>query len=516
MAFFLLVKNYCRQRRLLSRVALVIIAVCLVTAIWFLLPTVRYRPGKDPALVRAARDINEYEIKAKFDPEAKSLSCSQRVIYRNNSGRELTHLYFHLYANAFKYEERPVFPPDEMERAYPKGFSSGFIDILGITVNDVNAYYILGGYSEDIMMIILNEPLKTDDRVSIEFDYTVWLPNCLGRFGYGDNTIKAANWYPIASVYDDQGWHLNRYHSIGDPFYSDIANYRVTLDMPDDYVIASTGDILKKKKYGGGIRWEIEAEAVRDFVFLAGTDFKVSSVEVDGTRVNSYYFTDTYGLKALDYAANAIKIFNRIFGKYPYRQFSVVESDFYIGGMEYPNLVMIDHNLYNSQSLEFLEIVTVHETAHQWWYGLVGNNQVDDAWLDEALTEYSTVLYYGHRYGLEKEQMMYEGHIAGGKYGFFEGYMKSLGIDETIHRPTYEFPDWITYDILVYGKGAMMFHTLRLELGDEVFYKVLQEYFKRYRFKNTDKEGLIGVLNEYTGRDWTAFLEEWLYFKIAG
>jgi len=516
--FFLHAKGCRRQGGLFTRTVPVILAlVCLAAVLQFiLLPLVKGGLGRDPAISMAAQGINEYEIEAKFDPEAKSLLCSQRVVYRNRTERELTHLYFHLYPNAFKYEEKPAFPRDEMDRAYPNGFSPGFIDIMGISIDGIESHFVLGGYCEDILMVVLNEPLKTGGRVTIEFSYLVQLPNSLWRFGYGDNTIKAANWYPIAAVYDDEGWHLNRYYSIGDPFYSDMANYRVAIDMPADYIIASTGDFIRKKEYNGSIRWEIKAEAVRDFVFLAGTGFKVSSAEVDGTTVNSYYYTDVYGQKALDYAANALKIYNRVFGKYPYRQFSVVESDFYIGGMEYPNLVMVDHGLYNSQSLEYLEIVTVHETAHQWWYGLVGNNQVDDAWLDEALTEYATALYFGHRYGPDKEQVMYRRHIAEGKYGFYEGYMKSLEIDETIHRPVYEFPDWVTYDILVYGKGAMMFHNLRQRLGDDMFYKVLREYFNRYRFKNADKEDFIGVLNEITGGDWSDFLDEWLYYRDTG
>src|SRR5699024_3207279 len=136
--------------------------------------------------------------------------------------------------------------------------------------------------------------------------------------------------------------------------------------------------------------------------------------------------------------------------KYPYSQFSVVEADFYIGGMEYPNLVMIDQSLYSDDSEEYLELVTVHETAHQWWYGVVGNNQIEEAWLDEGLTEYSTLLYYRHRYGQKKMDAISFKMIGKGKYQGLSVYTQGKEIDETIAKPIYRFSDWLTYDFLVY------------------------------------------------------------------
>src|SRR5690554_6532702 len=141
--------------------------------------------------------------------------------------------------------------------------------------------------------------------------------------------------------------------------------------------------------------------------------------------------------------------------------------------MEYPNLIMLDRSLYSGVNLNWLELVTAHETAHQWWCGLVGNDQINNSWMDEALTEYSTVLYYGLIYDSKKEMEVYNSLIGEGKYNLYKALMDTLDKDETIHKPVYEFSSLYTYDALVYGKGAMMFHQLRQELGDELFFDAL-------------------------------------------
>jgi hypothetical protein len=475
-----------------------------------------------PELLQASKGLNKYDIEVEFDPDAKRLICSQRVNYINKTGKSLTHLYFHLYPNAYKYENKPVFEKSDMVRAYPNGFSPGYLNLHKVLAAGKEVEYIIDGYSDNILMIILNEDLNTGDALNIEMEYTVQLPNCLGRFGYGDNMYKIVNWYPIACVYDEKGWNLDPYYAVGDPFYSDAANYRVSIYAPADYTIAATGEHVSKKEKGDFSLWEIYAPAVRDFAWMAGNTFQTVTRKAGRTTVTSYYYTPESGEKALDYAAESLAIFNDIFGEYPYSRFEVVESDFYIGGMEYPNLIMLDHSLYEDDS-SYLELIAVHETAHQWWYGLVGSNQIQDAWIDEGLTEYSTILYYGQRYGPDKEKEMYESIMGKGKYRMLSLLLDiyrdaandfSNGIDETIHRPVYEFSDWKIYDLLVYGKGAMLFHSLREELGDELFFKGLQRYFQEFIFKNVKKSDLINAFNKISNDNWDEFFDRWLYDEL--
>jgi hypothetical protein len=160
---------------------------------------------------------------------------------------------------------------------------------------------------------------------------------------------------------------------------------------------------------------------------------------------------------------------------------------------------------------EWLELVTVHELAHQWWYGLVGNDEVHDSWLDEGLTEYSTILYYGRRYGREEAEHKYQIYINKGKFQLFRIYRDGGDTNETIHRPLYEFKDWLEYDSLVYGKGAIMFHELRQEMGDETFFKVLREYFENNKYRNAKPKDLYKACQEVSGKSWEDFFLQWLY-----
>ncbi len=492
-----------------------ILIAALITVLAASLAAVLIRFGSEhsqnPVLLTAAKGLNSYEISVDFDPTAGMLYCNQSIVYINRTDKDITHLYFHLYPNAYKYEDKAVFPQEDMHRAYPSGFSSGYLELEEVTVNGSGCPYTIGGYSENLLMLVLDDSLAPGESTVIGMKYRVKLPHCLGRFGYGDHTYKAANWYPIACVYDKNGWNLDRYYPIGDPFYSEAANYHVTIRAPGEYIIAATGDILSRREKDGIATWTIKALAVRDFAWVTSDRFKVLSRKVGKTMVHSYYFSSN-GDKALDYGASAIEVFNDAFGEYPYKQFSIVEADFYIGGMEYPNLVMIDHSLYAQGALKWLELIIAHETAHQWWYGLVGNNQIRDAWLDEGLTEYSTVLYYGLRYGREKEDQMYREEIAMGKYRYIQELARSEpDIDQTIHKAAYEFPDWYVYDALVYGKGAVMFHGIRKRIGDEKFFEVLKKYHEKYRFTNADKDDLISLINSVTGRDWEEYFNKWLY-----
>ncbi|HZJ56800.1 MAG TPA: M1 family metallopeptidase [Clostridia bacterium] len=491
-----------KRRYLIGAVILVILCIIVPGFYHFLW-------GSGRALNRL--NPTRYEMDVTFNPNSKKIECGQRTTYINNTKTDLWTLYFHVYPNAFKSEDKPVFPAEEMDRAYPNGFSPGFMEFGEVLIDGRSTAYALEGYSDDKLMIPLDEALKPGDRLDIYLEYSVAIPNSPGRFGYSDNTYNLGNWYPILCVYDERGWNLEPYHTLGDPFYSDVSSYDVKIIAPLEFVIASTGEVVKVVRESEQNIWELKGQNVRDFAWVASQRFQASSVTVGETTVYSYYHTEEGGEKALEFGASALEIFNGLFGVYPYRNLSIVQTDFFIGGMEYPRLVMIDESLYDGNQDDWLELVTVHEVAHQWWYGLVGNDEVNDSWLDEGLTEYSTILYYGQRYGRDEEEQKYQTLINKGKLQLFRIYRDSGETDETIHRPLYQFKDWVEYDSLVYGKGAIMFHELRQEMGDTAFFGVLKEYFKENMLQNAKPEDLYRACEKITGKAWDDFFRQWLY-----
>ncbi|QIB27913.1 M1 family metallopeptidase [Caloranaerobacter azorensis] len=438
------------------------------------------------------KTLNRYFIKAEFDPVNKAIYVDEKVNYINNTGKKLKKIYFHIYPNAFKTAKTAPYFEEDFYEAYPNGFDSGYIDIKKVTVDNRKSKYNIIGRDHTILMIELEKWLENGAQITVHIQGRVKIPNSRGRFGYDKYTFNITNWYPILAVYDEDGWNLDPYYKLGDPFYSDISNYRVEFIVPSDYFPVSTGVIIDKKRLNDRLKYYIKADNVRDFAIILSNKFKKQEAWVDNIRVVSYCFDDLYKKAALQYAVDSIKVFNDLFGKYPYEEFEVVASDFYIGGMEYPNVVMIDKDIYSNEQLDILEYIIVHETAHQWWYGVVGNDQIDEPWLDESLTEYSTILYYEKKYGQEVKNKVFNQMVIN-RFNKYEDYSF---INKSINKSLKNFNSWREYSALVYQKGAISLNEFRRKIGDEKFFNILKLYFEKNMFKNAKTEDFIEICRE--------------------
>lgn len=453
-------------------------------------------------------ELSEYRILVTLDPETMTLSCQQMVRYIFQGDAPTGELVFHIYPNAFQNEDTAPFEKGMMWQAYPNGFSPGGLTVEEVSVNQHPADFSVGGEDGTLLSIPLASPISKGDSRIIEMVYTVLLPESHGRFGYGSHTINACNWYPIAAVFEHGDWRRDPYGANADPSYSDMADYQVIIDAPDGYVVASSGTLNKQSGGNGRTIWTAEAPSVRDFTFFASQGFQTATrITQNGVTVTSYHWAQDGGKRALDTAVYALDYFSRVYGPYPYPTFRVVQSDFFIGGMEYPNIVQISANLYSPGREEVLELVVAHEVAHQWWYHLVGSDSFNQPWLDEALTDYSAYLYFGERYGEDVGERVYNRYAAG-KYLARAGRWMDSG--ERINLPAADYASLTVYDALVYGKGSMMMHALRKELGDDAFFAALSQYFYDNRFTNATPRDLLDALKKATGKDYTDWLDAWL------
>ncbi len=490
----------------MKRILLAIIIITVIIALCLPLHQKLSTPSKT-----TAKDIksNQYNIHCYFDEKEKLLKGYEHLVYLNSNDVVLADIYMHLYPNAFENEDTLPFGPLERNSAYPEGFNVGFLNIDNIQIEGQRVPWEYKDDNRQILKISLPEPVGPSDTVSMDINFTVKFPHCYGRFGYGNNTIKAVNWYPIVAMCDHEGWHLEPYSAIGDPFYSDIADYQVTLIIAKDYIVAATGEVIKKRKHDAkNVEWHFQGDRVRDFAWVAAEKFKVSTNKKDGIIVKSYYFDKPTGKGALTFATDAISIFNDCFGKYPYRTFSVVAADFFIGGMEYPNLVLISKELYNIERLFTLEYITVHETAHQWWYGIVGSNQISEAWLDEGLTEYSAILYFEKKYGPDTAKGLFENLIKKRYEDYIDATEGERNI--SIRDPLGRYRDSEQYHTLVYCGGALIFQRLRDILGEEDFFEVLRTYYNDYAFRNATTDDFIQIVEGISGRSLGAQIRGWL------
>ena len=460
-------------------------------------------------VLKASKDLTNYIMDITYDNY--KLQVSQTIDYINSSDTSFDEVYLHLYPNNFRQDaiNKPVSTLNT-SKAYPNGFSEGNIHITQLSVNDVDQEPKLSGADNDILEVMVD--IAPQQRTTIDIVYSVTIPNCLHRFGYGENTINLGNFYPIMAVYDGE-WNIDPYHANGDPFYSESANYFVNICAPSDMVLANTGNVEKTIQEGTKTYYEISARAVRDFAFVLSTKFSVASEQFENVNVKYYYYDDDNFYQGLKSAVDSIRTFNKLFGEYPYNTYSVVKSNFLHGGMEYPNLVLISDDV--SDYNDYVNVI-IHETAHQWWYGLVGNNEYNYGWLDEGLTDYSTALFYKYNenYGIKYDEIMK--NTTNSYVNFVEVYTKVLGsVDTTMNRKLNEYDTEPEYVYMAYVKGALLFDSIRENIGEEKMLMVLKKYFENYRFKIATPSALIEMFGKYAGYEMRGFFDSWINGRVV-
>jgi aminopeptidase N len=315
-------------------------------------------------------------------------------------------------------------------------------------------------------------------------DYVVRLANIKHRLGWTDNFVNLGNFYPVPVVYDN-GWRTHSYSSNGDPFYNDLYNFNVTLTAPDDYIIASSGTEISPRTF--------RAFAIRDYGMVLSKNFKTISKSSGNTDINYYYVNDNMPEISAQTAVKAVSYFSREFGQYPYPTLAVVQTDFLHGGMEYGSLVYISADV-DSSTLSY-QTVIVHEIAHQWWYGIVGNNQTETAWIDEGLAEYSTAVFFESHpeYGetIDKIAATNLSTLA-----MYDEILSKFGVpfDKAMSRDINAFKSGYEYTFCTYCRGMLLFYNIAKMTGYERFNKGLSAFMSAKRFDFGTKEALVSSL----------------------
>lgn len=470
--------------------------ICLVLALVLFLPFVLIGCGNEEKL-------NTYFIVANFNDEEKSLKCNEKVIYVNNSENALEEVCFFVYANGFDEGVKAV-PTSYINRAYPNGESFGNLTFESVFVAGQEVEINLTE-SKNILTFDLLNTLYPNEVIEIDLNFTVNLANINHRLGYGNKACNFGNFFPIACVYEN-GFVKNEFSPNGDPFYSDVSNFKVEINCDKDYVVATTGDKIESIS-GQNKKVECTADKVRDFCFVLSKDFEVISGKAGDVDVFYYFYDDENAKQHLDIAVKSVNKFVKDFGSYPYKQLSVVKTNFCFGGMEYPNLVMISDDLADNETENY---VIVHEIAHQWWYGIVGNNEFQNAWVDEGLTEFSTALFFKEftEYGFDFDVVM---DNATESYKHFVKIYSSIyeSLDESMNRNLNEFATEPEYVNCTYTKGMLLFESLRQTLGEKKLLNCLKEYYKDYAFKNSSSEKLIESFSKTARINLESYIESW-------
>ncbi len=299
------------------------------------------------------------------------------------------------------------------------------------------------------------------------------------RFGHNENTLNLTGFYPILCEEYNGEVYKNVYYPSGDPFYSSVADYKVSITLPSKYVVASSLSPIKTEIMEYKTKYSYTRESVREIAFVISEKFNILKDKVGNTSVYYYYFNDVAPEKSLQLIKNALEFYSSNFVKYPYKEYVVCEADFIYGGMEYPCLTFIDCNLKGEER----EYCLAHETAHEWWYGLVGVNQSEEGYIDEGLTEFSTVLFMEKYLGTNKDEYI---SVIKERYRDIRKYSVLYSEEKRaiMNRNLGSYKNDSEYVSIAYYRSQIMFYDLYKFMGEKKFYKFLNSLSSNYKYKN--------------------------------
>jgi len=453
------------------------------------------------AMTREARcdvvpleDLTRYEIDLTIGIESLVLTARQRTEYTNNSELPLHEIYFNLFPNSSRF--------------------AASMEISAVSVEDMEQQF---EYERDgtVAMVPLAEPLDPGETTTVTLDFAARVPHVQKNyylvFAMAQGVLSLGDWHPMVAVYDDQGWNLEYPEgTVGEIVFSESAFYTVRVTLPGGLgldVIATGIEAEHTSNGQGGETFVYYSGPVREFHLLVTDRYEMATSKVGETIINSYYWPEheACGSEALALAGQALTLYSALFGPYPFTELDLAEADLWPWAIEWPGLILVGEPLYSDPQEECGEWHVVHEVAHQRWYSVVGNDQVDEPWLDEALANYSTALYYEWTGDPQEAAATIADRID----ERYEAYVQAYG-DGIVGGPTRDYTR-ASYYPLVYGKGAMFFDALRREMGDEAFFGGLRNYHEEHKYRIGTPEALQRTMEMAYGRPLGDFFQRWIY-----
>ena len=310
----------------------------------------------------------------------------------------------------------------------------------------------------------------------------------------------------MIAVYDETGWNAEIPAEWGDLTYADASYFAVRVTAPAGLTLIASG---QQTSHETGSDTETALFALgpaRDFMLVAAKEYVLKSQTAGETQINAYIPANTdekYTTQVLDTAAEAIRVFSQRYAPYPYTEFDIVATPTFALGVEYPGLIAINATLYSDDAPPYyLESTVAHEVGHQWFYNLIGNDQLDQPWLDESLTQFITWQYYEDRYGPDGA----EGFKASleGRWESIEN--KPIPVGQPVAAYTAR-----EYSAIVYGRGALFFFALRDEIGQEAFDVFLKSYSTNYSWGLSTTDGLKSAAEKSCGCNLKPLFDEWIF-----
>lgn len=508
---------------------------------------------------------SNYIINVTLNDQSHTLDGDIKIEYKNNSKESLNFIWMHLWPNAYKDNSTALVEQSlrsgDYNLYYADSIDRGFIDKIDFKVDDSKVRWEYHPNHIDIAKVILNNPLGPGESIVISTPFRVKVPKGIySRLGHIGESYQISQWYPKPAVYDKDGWHEMPYLSQGE-FYSEYGSFDVSITVPKNYVVGATGDLQnederhwllskahKDSVYINSLRAKDLASKskdmsfpksaeetktlryvqnnVHDFAWFADKRFYVLKGEVklpdSKRRVDTWtMFTNNeidLWKNSIEYMNDAIYYYSLWNGDYPYQHATAVDGSISAGGgMEYPNVTVIGE----SGTALLLETVIVHEVGHNWFYGILGSNERDNAWMDEGLNTLNENRYLETKY---PNKTMLESFLGNRGSGITDAlhlndlknkaqhdlsYLISArnNADQPMQHPSADYTG-LNYGGIVYSKTGVVFTYLKAYLGEELFDKCMHDYYRNWKFKHPQPKDLKTSFEKVTGMNFDWFFED--------
>lgn len=501
------------------------------------------------------RQIASYRITAKLDVQNHGIDGHETLTWVNTSPDTVRYMPFHLYMNAFKNEQSTFLMEQGGIGRPPKKDDWGWIDVKSIQSQDGTDLKRTMRYlhpddenvnDRTVLRVDLPRPALPGDTVRVVIDFYTRLPKTVARAGYQGEYYFVAQWFPKTGVYERGGWNCHQYHRSTE-FFGEYGTYDVAITVPARFVVGATGKrMAEQRNPDGTVTYTHYQEDVHDFAWTASPAYREFKYRFEHPGLHSVDVTvllqpEHAGQADRHFNAtwNALRYYGEWYGEYPYDVLTVVDPAVGsgTGGMEYPTLFTNGTSWLTPKAVLSPEGVVIHECGHQFWYGLVGNNEFEEAWLDEGFNTFSENRVQEIAYPPGSSVMSLSGYPILGmpfitvpipgldefplvaywgylplkqsyrKGGRGDGYLANAKNDPMTRRG-WEYVDHASYRSMSYAKTAVALKTLEGYLGWDTLQKILAAFQQRWRFRHPTGEDFRAVLNEMSGQNMNWFYDQ--------
>ncbi|EYF02042.1 M1 family metallopeptidase [Chondromyces apiculatus] len=467
----------------------------------------------DP-LPEHAAPVASYTLRARLEPLAHLVRGEGTLTWRNTSRDPQPALYVHLYLNAFK-SRHTLFQrtPIEGFRGTPHPSEHGWIDVTRFAIRDMDARDVWPSpqpttpddpHDQTDIRVPLPRPVAPGEQITIDLAWDAHLPPIVARTGHLGTFHMVAQWFPkIARLDPDGRWRHFPFHPLSE-FHADFGTYDVTLDVPAAYLVGATGQLTTETRAPDRVVRRYLQHDVHDFAFAAWDHFQERTATTpDGIALRCLYppGQDHAAALQLDLATFGLAHFGQAFGRYPYATLTLVHPPpgaEEAGGMEYPTLITTggtwDTLFVGERGLASL---TLHEVAHQWFYGLLATDEHRHPFLDEGLTTWAETDALHARYGAGSQLSLLgldvdvtATHRIAALYA---------GPDGPLDQPTPAFMSGAEYGNQVYSRASTLLATLGRVYGDDHLRAALGHYARAHRFAHPTPDDLLASVRRTLG-----------------